>query len=210
MVCYVLLPTECLSRAPATSMFDLQAEAATAYADRDFSAATQKLNELVENEPNSSRWHEMRAQVLVDGKNFKAAVDDFDAALQEVPGIMLSGCPGHCSAGLGCCTVFRFPVTWARVLSATTAVALASGVLIAGLGCCQLHLIAALRGTLTRRSRQTRLILTACVWWAAGSKCLTRVGLTTACCRVFALLLCSAVLLCSAAPEQASAAAMPA
>eukprot|EP00891_Asterochloris_glomerata_P002907 jgi/Astpho2/2907/e_gw1.00050.290.1_t len=86
MVCYVLVPTECLSRAPATSMFDLQAEAATAYADRDFSAATQKLNELVENEPNSSRWHEMRAQVLVDGKNFKAAVDDFDAALQEVPG----------------------------------------------------------------------------------------------------------------------------
>ena len=93
MVCHVLVPHQCLSGAPATPVSDLQAEAATAYADRDFSAATQKLNELVENEPNSSRWHEMRAQVLVDGKNFRAAVDDFDAALQEVPGIMLSGCP---------------------------------------------------------------------------------------------------------------------
>ena len=83
-------------------MSDLQAEAATAYADRDFSAAVQKLNELVENEPDSSRWHEMRAQVLVDGKNFRAAVDDFDAALQEVPGII---CPGHCTAS--CSTAMR-------------------------------------------------------------------------------------------------------
>ena len=97
-----LVPYQSHSRAPATSVSDVQAEAATAYADRDFSAATQKLNELVENEPNSSRWHEMRAQVLVDGKNFRAAVDDFDAALQEVPGNMLPGCPGHCRAT--CCT----------------------------------------------------------------------------------------------------------
>ena len=224
MVCRVFVPHQCLSRAPATSMSDLQAEAATAYADRDFSAATQKLNELVENEPNSSRWHEMRAQVLVDGKNFSAAVDDFDAALQEVPGSAVRlprALPSnklHCNACLckHAAAPYKTPAHHlvlagdAAQCSAVgsrsachTAVALALGMLIAGLDCCQLVCTVALLGPLTRLSQQPRQIPQAHVWRAAGSECLTRVRLTTGCCRV----LCTAALL---SPWQAAAAAVPA
>ena len=147
-MCDVLAPYQCHSSAPAASISDLQAEAANSYADRDFSAATQKLNELVENDPTSSRWHEMRAQVLVDGKNFRAAVDDFDAALQEVPGDMLPGCLGHCRAT--CSTAMH--VSASMLLLTMRLLRITScwpGMLLS------LAFADALLGPLTRLSRQT-------------------------------------------------------
>ena len=73
---------------------------------------------------------------------------------------------------------------WARDLLATPTVALAMGKLIAGLDCSRLLFTAALLGPLTRLSQQTRQIPKAHAWWAAGSECLTSVGLTTGCCRM--------------------------
>lgn len=64
----------------------LQAEAAEAYANRDFKKAVDKLSELIYQQPTSPRWSEMRAQVLVDGKNFAAAVMDYNEAIQRTPG----------------------------------------------------------------------------------------------------------------------------
>ena len=37
-------------------------------------------------QPYSARWSEMRAQVLVDGKNFAAAVMDYNEAMARTPG----------------------------------------------------------------------------------------------------------------------------
>ena len=203
------------SRAPATLMSDLQAEAATAYADRDFSAATQKLNELVENDPNSSRWHEMRAQVLVDGKNFRAAVDDFDAALQEVPGNMLSGCPGHCRANCNACLCKHAAAaheTLARhlMLAWEAAQCPAVGSCSTCHHCCGSCVRCAdcWPGLLSiacdcrpawpsdQADATDTPDLNTCVWWAAGSECLFRVGLTTGCCRV----VCTAALLSPGQP----------
>jgi hypothetical protein len=42
--------------------------------------------QLIAAEPGSARWREMRAEALVDGKNFPAAVIDFDAALGLISG----------------------------------------------------------------------------------------------------------------------------
>ncbi|KAK9829331.1 hypothetical protein WJX72_005226 [[Myrmecia] bisecta] len=65
---------------------DFEATAYQAYADRDFEATVQLLNELIANNPSAPqmpRWLEMRAQVLLDGKNFGAAVTDYNAAIQQ-------------------------------------------------------------------------------------------------------------------------------
>jgi hypothetical protein len=37
-------------------------------------------------QPNSPRWSEMRAQVLVDSKNFSAAIMDYNEAMNRTPG----------------------------------------------------------------------------------------------------------------------------
>lgn len=65
---------------------DLEDAAALSYANREFADTVQKLNELVDRQPDSPRWYEMRAQVLVDGKEFKAALQDFDTAISLYPG----------------------------------------------------------------------------------------------------------------------------
>ena len=70
----------------------LQSEAAEAYARRDFKRAVDALSELMYQQPFSSRWSEMRAQVLVDGKNFAAAVMDYNEAMARTPGVYSSRC----------------------------------------------------------------------------------------------------------------------
>lgn len=75
----------------------LQAEAAEAYANRDFKKAVDKLSELIYQQPTSPRWSEMRAQVLVDGKNFAAAVMDYNEAIQRTPGARCHHCRAKCA-----------------------------------------------------------------------------------------------------------------
>lgn len=65
---------------------DLEDAASLSYANREFADTVQKLNELVDRQPESPRWYEMRAQVLVDGKEFNAALQDFDTAISLYPG----------------------------------------------------------------------------------------------------------------------------
>ncbi|GIL84086.1 hypothetical protein Vretimale_11063 [Volvox reticuliferus] len=67
--------------ARAVDLTTLQEEAYLAYAERRFQDAVNLLTECITAEPGSPRWREMRAEVLVDGKNFPAAVHDFNAAL---------------------------------------------------------------------------------------------------------------------------------
>lgn len=50
----------------AAAVTALQREAAQAYADRDFQGTLRALNQLVELEPQSVKWREMRAQVRAD------------------------------------------------------------------------------------------------------------------------------------------------
>ncbi|KAI3437946.1 hypothetical protein D9Q98_000390 [Chlorella vulgaris] len=64
----------------------LQRAAAQAYADRDFVVAVEALSAIIEKQPDEVKWREMRAQALVDGKNFGAAIRDFDFAMKRVPG----------------------------------------------------------------------------------------------------------------------------
>jgi tetratricopeptide (TPR) repeat protein len=63
----------------------LQEAAFAAYANRDFRAATDALTAILQRDGANPRWWEMRAQVLVDGKNFEAALSDFQATLQRLP-----------------------------------------------------------------------------------------------------------------------------
>jgi tetratricopeptide (TPR) repeat protein len=86
---------------------ELQAAAAAAYANRDFDAALAALDELVRQEPQELRWREMRAQALVDAKNFNGALDDFDLTLKRLPAEaqvdrarLLSGAPA-CTGAAG-------------------------------------------------------------------------------------------------------------
>lgn len=69
----------------ATSVRALQAAATQAYANREFSEAVQLLNKIIEQEPGEGKWREMRGQALVDGKNFRAAILDFEFALEQLP-----------------------------------------------------------------------------------------------------------------------------
>ncbi|KAL4436864.1 hypothetical protein ABPG75_004003 [Micractinium tetrahymenae] len=52
---------------------------------RNFAETVQLLNKIVDLEPREPRWREMRAQALVDGKNFTDALRDFDSALSLLP-----------------------------------------------------------------------------------------------------------------------------
>lgn len=65
----------------------MQEEAYEAYSRRDFKRAVDKLSELIYQQPQSARWSEMRAQVLVDSKNFAAAIMDYNEAMQRTPGL---------------------------------------------------------------------------------------------------------------------------
>ncbi|GLI60174.1 hypothetical protein VaNZ11_002237 [Volvox africanus] len=73
------------SVARAVDLTTIQEEAFLAYAERRFQDAVNLLTECITAEPDSARWREMRAEVLVDGKNFPAAVQDFNAALALLP-----------------------------------------------------------------------------------------------------------------------------
>lgn len=64
----------------------VQEEAYEAYARRDFKRAVDKLSELIYQQPQSARWSEMRAQVLLDSKNFAAAIMDYNEAMNRTPG----------------------------------------------------------------------------------------------------------------------------
>lgn len=68
--------------ATSLDVYQLQTNAMQAYARRDFKEAVATLNKLVQMAPQDPRWREMRAQVLVDSKEFSIALDDFDAALR--------------------------------------------------------------------------------------------------------------------------------
>jgi len=61
----------------------LQAEAASAFAAQDFATAEACLSKLIalDASPRRLEWLEGRAQVRVDAKRFKEALEDFDAAL---------------------------------------------------------------------------------------------------------------------------------
>jgi hypothetical protein len=64
-----------------------QEQAFQAYADRDFKTAVEKLTEIMQQQsPQEAKFLEMRAQVLVDGKAFDAAVKDYDAAMALTTG----------------------------------------------------------------------------------------------------------------------------
>lgn len=66
----------------------VQEEAYEAYARRDFKRAVDKLSELIYQQPQSARWSEMRAQVLLDSKNFAAAIMDYNEAMQRTPSVL--------------------------------------------------------------------------------------------------------------------------
>jgi hypothetical protein len=100
----------------------LQEEAVEAYARRDFKRAVDKLSELIYQQPSSARWSEMRAQVLVDGNNFAAAVMDYNEAMNRTPGTpplcsaLLTAALAHLpnrlhTADSVCRSVLTFPLT---------------------------------------------------------------------------------------------------
>ncbi|KXZ45732.1 hypothetical protein GPECTOR_51g718 [Gonium pectorale] len=60
-------------------------EAYLAYAERRFGPAVELLTQCISAEPGVARWREMRAEVLVDGKNFSAALEDFASAMELAP-----------------------------------------------------------------------------------------------------------------------------
>lgn len=62
----------------------LEAQAQQAYAQRDFPKTVSIISELMYQQPNNARWSEMRAQVLVDGKNFSAAIMDYNESLSRI------------------------------------------------------------------------------------------------------------------------------
>lgn len=65
----------------------MQNKARAAYAERDFQTAVAALSELMYQQPNNPKWSEMRAAALVDGKNFAAAIMDYNEALNRTPGV---------------------------------------------------------------------------------------------------------------------------
>ncbi|KAG1664703.1 hypothetical protein FOA52_006678 [Chlamydomonas sp. UWO 241] len=71
--------------AKAVGVYGLEDAAFEAYANRDFKTAVGLLTDIMDEQPDVPKWLEMRAAVLVDGKNFSAAIADYDKALQMVP-----------------------------------------------------------------------------------------------------------------------------
>lgn len=59
----------------------LQARAVQAFAEQDFQTAVECLSQLVAREPNNIVWLEGRAQALVDGKQFRNALSDYNKAV---------------------------------------------------------------------------------------------------------------------------------
>ena len=57
--------------------------ARTAYRAKRLDEAYDLLTRIIALEPENGQWYERRAQVLVDLKRFRAAVDDFDAAVTK-------------------------------------------------------------------------------------------------------------------------------
>ena len=88
----VLLPSapsaraDALDRAvvsPDAPFEELEARARTAYRAKRLDEAYDLLTRIIALEPENGQWYERRAQVLVDLKRFRAAVDDFDAAVTK-------------------------------------------------------------------------------------------------------------------------------
>jgi tetratricopeptide (TPR) repeat protein len=67
-----------------TTAASIERQAMQAYAGEDFASAVKSIGNLVDAEPTDPRWREMRAQALVDSKDFPAAIRDFDVALKLV------------------------------------------------------------------------------------------------------------------------------
>ena len=65
----------------ACACLGMQEAAREAYARRDFAHTLELVDQLVAAEPEVARWHEMRASVLVDGKRFEPALQDYARAL---------------------------------------------------------------------------------------------------------------------------------
>eukprot|EP00798_Chlamydomonas_sp_ICE-L_P020749 gene20749-27569_t len=63
------------------SVDELENAAFRSYGDRDFISTIDFLDEIQKREPDMARWWEMRAQVLVDFKDFNTAIDNFNRAL---------------------------------------------------------------------------------------------------------------------------------
>ncbi|KAG2431512.1 hypothetical protein HXX76_009526 [Chlamydomonas incerta] len=74
------------SLAAVVDLSTLQEEAYLAYAERRFQDAVNLLTQCIGAQPEEARWREMRGEALVDGKNFAAAISDFDTALDLTPG----------------------------------------------------------------------------------------------------------------------------
>jgi len=69
----------------AAEMDTVEETAFNAYSEQDFKTASEALTELLSQDSQNPRWYEMRAQVLVDGKNFEGALSDFEDALKLTP-----------------------------------------------------------------------------------------------------------------------------
>ena len=75
------LPSPPVSSSDASSFAELEARARAAYRAKRLDEALDLLTRIVALEPEDGQWYERRAQVLVDLKRFREAVDDFDAAV---------------------------------------------------------------------------------------------------------------------------------
>ena len=88
----------------------MQKQAMAAYERRDFKKAVDTLSEIIYQQPNNPYWSELRAQVLVDGRNFSAAVMDYNQAMGQISSMHLSfqhGMPNtkwSCGVKLVLCT----------------------------------------------------------------------------------------------------------
>ncbi|EIE21845.1 TPR-like protein [Coccomyxa subellipsoidea C-169] len=77
-----------ISAAP--DLREIEEAAREAYAKRDFRTTLELVDELVAAQPSAARWHEMRAAVRVDGKQFESALTDFNQAINATPGCCVS------------------------------------------------------------------------------------------------------------------------
>ena len=75
------LPSPPVPSSDASSFAELEARARAAYRAKRLDEALDLLTRIVALEPEDGQWYERRAQVLVDLKRFREAVDDFDAAV---------------------------------------------------------------------------------------------------------------------------------
>lgn len=64
------------------AIYSLEKVAGEKYADRDFGAALDALNRIIDIDGSNPRWYEYRANVLLDAKMFTEALDDFDVCLR--------------------------------------------------------------------------------------------------------------------------------